>query len=339
MAKQRAAVCWGRGLTVVWMVLAALWATPCLAAGTAAGTLIRNTVTLSYSLNGTPSTVAASAPPVVVAKLISVLVTSQDSAPIPSSSPDTDKATSFLVTNTGNGTESFSLSRSNTIAGDQFDPGNSATGAIWLESGAQQGFQASGPNADVLHVPGANDITLAADASRLAYLLSTIPAGQATGAFGRAALIATSTTPGAAGSPPGRVLGSSGGVQTVVGSGSAQATGVGSYLVAGVSMGLAKSVASVRDPNGDTRVMSGAVLTYRLVLTLVGSGLASGVAVNDPLPSALAYVPGSITVDGVARTDAADADDASFAAGAVLANFGNVFAPATRVIEFKATVN
>jgi uncharacterized repeat protein (TIGR01451 family) len=333
------AICWRRGITIVWMVLAALSAVPGHAAGTPAGTLIRNTVTLQYSLNGTPATATASAPPVVVGKVISVLVTSQDSAPIPSNSPDTDKATSFLVTNTGNGTETFSLSRSNSIAGDQFDPGNAAAGAIWLESGAQAGFQASGPNADILYVPGVNDVTLAADASRLAYLLSTIPGGQATGAFGKAALIASSTTPGAAGSPPGRVLGTFNGVQTVVGSGSAQSTGLGSYLVAGVSIGLAKSVSAVRDPNGGTRVMSGAVLTYRLVLTVVGSGIASGVAVNDPLPSALAYVPGSITVDGVARTDAADADDASFAAGAVLANFGNVAAPATRVIEFKATVN
>lgn len=321
------------------MVLAALLTAPCQAAGTAAGTLIRNTAIVSYSQNGKSNAVSASAPPVVVGKVISVLVTSQDTAPIPSSSPDTDKPTTFLVTNTGNGTETFSLSRTNTISGDQFDPGNSPNGAIWLESGRQAGFQASGPNADTLYVPGSNDVTLAADASRQAYLLSTIPAGQSTGAFGKAALIASSTTPGAAGSPPGRLLGTFGGVQTVVGAGSAQSTGVGNYLIAAVSVGLAKSVASVRDPNGGTRVMSGAVLTYRLVLSLVGSGVASGVAVNDPLPAALAYVPGSITVDGAARTDAADADEVSFAGGAVLANFGNVSAPATRVIEFKATVN
>ena len=47
----------------------------------------------------------------------------------------------------------------------------------------------------------------------------------------------------------------------------------------------------------------------------------------------------SLTVDGNARTDAADGDDASFSAGAVQASFGSVAVPATRVIEFKATVN
>jgi uncharacterized repeat protein (TIGR01451 family) len=95
----------------------------------------------------------------------------------------------------------------------------------------------------------------------------------------------------------------------------------------------------VRDPAGGERVMSGAVLTYRIVLTFTGDGLADAVALTDPLPAAVTYVAGSLTVDGAARSDAADSDGASFDAGAVQAVFGTVRAPATRVIEFKATVN
>jgi uncharacterized repeat protein (TIGR01451 family) len=310
------------------------------AGGTPAGTQIRNTVTLSYTQNGRPDTAIATAPALVVAKVITVVVSSQDSAPVPTNSPDSGKVVSFAVTNTGNATETFGLARNNTVAGDQFDPVAAASGGIWIESGAQPGFQASGPNADTLYAPGITDLTLAADASRQVYVVSNIPAGQPTGSFGRVALVASSTTPGAAGAAPGTVLATSAqGVQTVVGAGNGRGTGTGSYLVSGVSIGLAKSVASVQDANGGTRVMSGSVITYRLVLSVVGSGVASGVTVRDPLPAELSYVPGSITVDGAARTDAADGDDTTFSGGAVQANFGGIAAPATRVIEFKATVN
>ena len=60
-----------------------------------------------------------------VSTLASVQV--QDSAAPPVASPDTARVLTFLVTNIGNGSETFRLSRSNAIEGDQYDP-VSATG-------------------------------------------------------------------------------------------------------------------------------------------------------------------------------------------------------------------
>lgn len=340
MRKRGEGVVWDTIATALWVVAMALCAFPAHATGTLAGTRIDNTATLTYSLNGHAADPAvAAAPPVVVAKVINALVTWQDSAAVPSNSPDTNRPLSFLVTNTGNGTETFALSRNNSVAGVQFNPLTPATGSIWLESGQQAGFQASGVNGDTLYIAGSNDVTLGPDQSRLVYVLSAIPTGQSTGAFGKVALTATSTTPGASGAVPGTLLGTSNGMQVVAGSGRGQASAQGSYLVSGVSIGLTKTVSAVRDVNGGSRVMTGSVLTYRLVLTVTGSGVANGVAVNDPLPPQVTYVPGSTTVDGAARTDAADADEITFAAGAVQASFGSIAAPATRVIEFQATVN
>jgi uncharacterized repeat protein (TIGR01451 family) len=341
MYLKRNSTSWVRvGAVCFAAALAALCSPVSWAAGTAAGTSIGNTATMTYSVNGAPGpALVAVAPRIVVARIINQTVSWQDSTAVPASSPDAGKVLSFLVSNTGNGTETFRLARDNAVTGDQFDPASPAGSAIWLESGAEPGFQASGPNADIAYVPGVNDATLPADATRWVYLPSNIPAGQATGALGRVALIATATTAGAAGAAPGTVLAASGGGQVLVGAGGAQASAVGNYLVAGVALGLAKSVATVLDPLGGTRVMTGSVLTYRLVVNVVGSGVATGVVIKDPLPASLTYVPGSLAVDGTPRTDAADGDDASFAAGTVQATFGNVPAPATRVIEFKATVN
>jgi uncharacterized repeat protein (TIGR01451 family) len=309
------------------------------AAGTPAGTLIGNTATLQYQIAGQPPTSAtASSTPVAVAKVLSVTVTWQDAASPTATSPDTSRPLAFVVTNTGNAAEPYRLTRNDTIGGDQFDPSPAAAGSLWLESGAQPGFQASGPNADIAYVPGTNDPVLPADGSRTVYLVSDIPAGAATGGAGKSALTATATTPGAAGAAPGTLLGTFGGVQTVVGA-QVVASATGSYLVAGVSLGLAKSVVAVRDPQGGTRVVTGSVLTYRIVLTVTGTGLADTVSFSDPLPATLAYVPGSLTVDGAPRTDAADADGAAVTANTVTADFGTLAAPAQRVIEFKATVN
>ncbi len=309
-------------------------------AGTPAGTQILNRATISYSVQGRPAApeVAISAP-VIVARTISATVTWQDSSPIPVNSPDTGRVLSFVVTNTGNGTETFRLSRDNAQASDQFDPQSTSDGGIRVESGAQPGLQLAGAAADSLYVAGVSDLTLAPDASQLVYVLSNIPTGIATGALGRVALAATATTPGAAGSAPGAAVGVFNGVQVVMGPQGAVVRGAGTYLVGGVSLGLAKSVAAVRDPAGGSRVMPGSVLTYRLVLTLTGSGVAEAVNVSDPLPAAVTYLPGTTTVDGAARTDAADADEISVTGNTLQANFGNVPAPGTRVIEFKATVN
>ncbi len=312
------------------------------AAGTVAGTRIPNSVTLTYSFNGRAALpVTAQSPVVVVAEVINVLLTRQDAAPVTVNSPDIGRSLSFLLTNTGNGTQTFSMARTNALVGNQFNPVNVVDGAIYLESGAQPGFQASGPNADILYMSGLNAPMLAPDASRMVYVLSNIPATQGSGAVGGVSLTASSTMPGAAGRPPGTTLAGlgQGGVTAVVGASAAQASATSGYVVSSVLPSLVKTVAAVRDPAGGSLVMPGAALTYRIVLTLTGTGIAENLAFSDPLPASTTYVPGSLKVDGAALTDAVDADGATYAAGVISIAFGNIPAPATRVIEFQTIVN
>lgn len=326
----------------LWLILACLFAPASFAAGSSAGTLIPNSATLVYSIGGgAPKVVTAVAPVVVVAEIIDLLLTWQDASPVPVNSPEPGKALTFVLTNTGNGSEAFQLARNNQLTGDQFDPVNVAAGAIYLESGAQPGFQPSGPNADTLYQPGINDPVLAADASRTLYLFSSIPAGLANGATGKASLSASAATAGAPGARPGTTLAGlgQGGIDAVVGVSRGQAVAVGSHVVSSITLNLVKTVAAVRDLLGGERVMAGAVLTYRVVLSLAGTGVAENFSFADPLPASLRYVPASLTVDGAARSDALDGDNASVASGTVSVLFGNTPVPATRVIEFKASVN
>lgn len=332
----------GRGVATLVAALALWGSFEAHAVGTAAGTQIPNVAILTYSVNGQIAPPAAAvAPLVVVAELINVVLSRQDASLVAVSSPETGTVLSFLLTNTGNASHTFSLTRNNALPGDQFDPVSSAGTAIYLESGAQPGFQASGPNADIPYLFGQNDPLLAANATRMVYASSNIPSSLSAGAVGNMSLTATSTVAGAAGSLPGTSfpgLGP-GGISQVVGASRARSAATSGYVVSGLIASLVKTISRVRDPAGGQLVMRGAELTYQIVLTLSGTGTAQNLLLTDPLPVATTYVPGSLSVDGTARTDAADADNASYAAGVISIAFGNTATPATRVIIFKTIVN
>jgi uncharacterized repeat protein (TIGR01451 family) len=317
--------------------------TPVVFAGVPAGTVIANTVTLTYSVGGIPAIAASNAANVLVGEVINLTLMVQAAAPVAVNSPDLNRVIASVLTNTGNGTETFSLSRNNAQSADQFDPVNAGIGAIFLESGGQPGFQASGPNADILYVPGVNDPVLAADASLVVYVVSDIPAGIAIGGIGKVGISASSLTPGASGAAAGTTLPGLGvgGVDAVVGPSQGNASVVGSYIVSGFTVVVTKNVVLVQDPQGGTLIMPGSVLTYQIVLSVGGSGNANNLAVRDPLPAETTFKPGSIKVNGAVRTDAVDGDNADYtpATRTIAARFGNTPAPANHVVEFQVTVN
>jgi fimbrial isopeptide formation D2 family protein len=317
-----------------------------LAAGTAAGTLISNIATLSYTLSGVAQSDMVSAPTSVrVDEVIHPVLTWQDGTPVSVNTPGVNDVLTFRLTNSGNGAESFSLARTNgpaPVPAGNYVPLNGSIGSIYLESGASPGFQASGPNADALYTQGSNDPLLNADASVLVYVVSDTPL-VAANSRGDVRLDVASTTAGLAGTVPGTGFSGLGQAGTVAVSGSSrgQANSTGSYLASGMSLTLAKSVSAVQDPVGGSVLMPGSTVTYQLLATLNGSGAANALVITDPLPVAVTYVAGSIAVDGVVKTDAADTDNAEFSAASrtVSVTLGNVAAPATIVVTFRATIN
>jgi uncharacterized repeat protein (TIGR01451 family) len=90
----------------------------------------------------------------------------------------------------------------------------------------------------------------------------------------------------------------------------------------------------------DTTGLPGDTLTYTLSATVVGGALADTLSVGDSLPAGLAYVPGSLTLDGLPLTDAADADagTADAATGRIGVVQTNVLTGETRVVTFRAVV-
>jgi uncharacterized repeat protein (TIGR01451 family) len=314
------------------------------AAGTPAGTVISNVATVSYSIGGSVNPPIASTPVTfLIDELILPVLTWQDAAAVSVNSPGINDALTFLLTNGGNGPEVYGLARTNgplPLPAGNYTPKDGSSGSIYFENGLLAGFQAVGPNADTAYVPGVNDPTLAPDAGQIIYVISDTP-NVANNLHGDVRLTATSLTAGAAGAAPGTSLAGSGqgGVYAVVGTSSAQASATGSYVTNGLGLVVNKSVTGVLDPRGTAVVMPGAVMTYQIEVVLSGAGTASNLMISDPLPADITYVPGSIVVSGTPRTDAADADNAQFAANTVSVSLGNVAAPANVVITFRATIN
>ena len=86
------------------VLLSVLVCNPVLAVGTTAGIDISNTATVDYSIGGTAGSVNDTVTFRVDEKL-DVNVTWQDAANIGVNTPDTNRVLTYLLTNTGNGTD------------------------------------------------------------------------------------------------------------------------------------------------------------------------------------------------------------------------------------------
>jgi uncharacterized repeat protein (TIGR01451 family) len=306
-----------------------------LAVGTLAGTDITNQATANYTVGSTNFSENSNVLTTTVAEILNVDVVWQDAGNVTVNPGDTGQALSFQVTNTGNGTDDYTLAGLSTLVGDNFDP---ALVGIYLDSNAN-GVYDSGTDAQ--YVPGINDPVLAADAAATVFVVNNIPGGLSDSDLGDSRLTATSNTgAGAAGTI---VAGAGeGGTAAVVGTSGGDDDADGSYIVSAVTVSVVKSV-SVADPFGGTEPVPGAVLTYTVTVTVGGTGTALGVVITDPIPADTTYNAGTLTLNAGALTDAADGDTGDVGgttAGTVTVDLGDLNnASGLQTTTFDVTIN
>ena len=301
------------------------------AAGTTAGTDITNTATADYFIGVTPLTATSNTTTTTVDELLNVTLVGQDAGSQVTVGPgDTSQVLTYQITNTGNGTDSYSLAATN-LVGDDFD----ATAiAIYLDDGDGI-FNA----ADTL-LDGSNDPVMNADDVITVFIVADIPAGLFNGDIANIDLTVDSNTATGA---PGTVVvgGGDGGTNAVVGAGGGTDSATESYVVSNVVVSLLKS-ASIVDPFGGSDPVPGATITYSIDVTVTGAGTASGVVISDPIPVDTTYVNASMTLGGVPLTDAVDGiDDADFgvtALNTITIDMGDLTA-GTQTITFDVTIN
>lgn len=320
---------------VTFLCLCCAVSGPAGAVGTAVGTVIENTAVVDFDLAGTPLSIQSNTTTIAVAETINVTVTLQSPQTLVAPG-EIGTALLFMVTNTGNGSETFQLAIDNLIAGDDFDP-IAAVPPIYFDTDGSGDFNAG----DQPYVPGTNDPDLLADQSVSVFLVNDIPGSALNSQTGRSELTATSATGTGA---PGTLFAGQGdgGVNAVIGSTGGQALDTGEYLVSDVLVDVVKAQL-VSDQFGGNEAIPGATLTYTITVNVTSAGTATASVVRDAIPTFTSYVPGSITLNGTAISDAVDADAGEFdAAGtpSVVVRLGDLTtASGPQTIVFQAVID
>ena len=314
-------------LTIVLLAFAA----PAWAVGAPANTQISNTAQATFTdPGGTPRTVNSNTATLRVDELLGAIVVSNDAGNVGVLSPDDDEPLSFTVTNPGNGPEAYTLAFDAGLTGDDYDPTDVR---IFLDDGDGI-FE---PGQDTLYSPGSNDPVLAPDQSRVVFVSADTPAGRVVADTAAVQLTATAVT--GSGLPGTTFAGQgTGGVDAVVGATTATANAQGAYQVAQTQSTLTKSQ-SVTDPLGGSRPIPGATITYTITMVLSGTGTITGAQIADLIPANTTYLAGSITLDTVAQTDAADTDAGRFTGTSIVVSLGSVPAPATHTVTFQVRID
>lgn len=317
-------------LTAGLVATSATWA-----AGTDAGAIISNTATATYDdpATGNSGTTSATAPEITVAELINVNVTAENTTPVETQPGDANQVLEFTITNTGNGTEAFTLAASN-LAGDDFDA-DSVT--VYIDSNNDGVFNTGDQ-------PVTADVVLDADESATIFVVGNIPGTAATGDQANLDLTATSATPGAATATPGTLLpgqGTNTSAGAVVGT-AVTDTDTGTFqvgaLVTDAFVDIDKSIESRVDPFGGTTDIPGTVVTYLITATAT-NGDVNNLVIADSIPLALTLVANSVTIDGVAKTDVAGDDEVDVSGADVAVNLGTLTENTTVEIRLQAEIN
>ena len=295
----------------------ALVVSPAVRAQTAtpAGTIITNVARLNVAApdGSTAPAIDSNRVSLTLAQLVDVAVTAAlATQPVVAESTT---AVAFDVTNTGNADDDFALSIAvdgarvayRGISVDGADGAPLATPVVRLRAGERRRVHVLlGPVAAGDPLP----VRLAAIAQSASGTLGTV-------------------TPGAG--PNGADL--------IVGSGGARAEAVTLLTfdaAAGTDAAMLEKSQSVRAPDGSTRAVSGAVVTYRLVARFTAPAVAA--LVEDAVPTGTRYVAGSLSVDARAVSDADDDDAGRFDGAAIRVALGDVPAAATRTIQFQVII-
>lgn len=283
-------------------------------AQTAPGTQISNRADVVYSVDGEIRRATSNTVTFAVAERLDVGVSGDQATPTPiTRAPSTVTAT---VTNMGSGAEALDLTvqpsagvRVEQVAIDTDGDGR-FDAAVDRPLTAETPVLAPGEALQLVAVVASVDVPV--DGTLTIAASAHTGSGEANQSF------------------PG--LGDGGG-DAVVGQTGATAS-VALPLVARPGAPTLTKQQAIRAPDGSSRAVSGAIVTYTLVATFPG-GSAHDARLEDPVPAGTSYVTGSLTLDGAPLSDATDTDPGDCDGRIVAVALGTPAAAMTRAVTFQ----
>jgi len=295
-----------------------------LASQAPAGVVIESTAEASYEDGGVTHTMTSNTVQVRVDELLDVTAATLDAGPV-TVRPGAAML-SFLVSNTGNGPEAFTLEVVPSVAGNAFD---AALDSIAIDTNDNGVFDAGID--EVLPEPSITSL-LAAGASETIFVVLEVPAGIADGAESEINLIArTATGTGA----PGTIFAASGenGGDGVVGMSGGMAQATGRLVGSASTVSLVKS-ALVVDTFGGATAVPGSAVTYTIEASVDGSATIDDLVISDSIPATTQYVANSLKLDGAPLSDAQGDDAGEASASGIRVDIGSVPGGSSRSVSF-----
>jgi hypothetical protein len=93
----------------------------------------------------------------------------------------------------------------------------------------------------------------------------------------------------------------------------------------------------IYDNDEGCELVPGSILTYQIEMPVTDS--IEGLVITNPIDTNMTYVSDSIFVNGVAKSDAIDSDNAEFSSNAVIVTAGIITATTTFSFTFQTTIN
>ena len=277
------------------------------AAAPSAGTNISNIASASYTdSNGSNKTVTSNVVTTTVLQVASFTLIADQTK---TANANGQVSLSHTLTNTGNGTDTFTVAVVNNDTRDN----------------TTDKFDFSGLNVYLdANKDGVPD-------SQTPVTSVTLTAGQSVNLIVKATTASNNVTAGDLGKLT--VSASSGFDASVT------AKNVDTVTITnGAVISLLKS-ASVSNVDATTSSPAAREVEYTLAYQNTGNTTATNVTITDVLPAGLTYVAGSATVNGTAVSDAADADGYNFTSGTATLVIPTVVANSSGVLKFKVLVN
>lgn len=335
------------------------------AAGTTAGTSVTNTASVAYSIGGVAQTpVSSNAAAFLVDRKVNVTVAQVGGQATNVTAGDTNAVVAFTVTNNTNAVQDFRLIKSQqnslvlTLLGhsDSFDVDNLR---VFVDANGNGSYDAGTDTATYID-------ELAADASVTVFLVADIPTSLPSNPFAGVGLVAVTAAGGTGGSlgadlSATLLADSANAIDNVFADASGtldasrdgRASAVGEYAVGTAAIEVTKTAVTISDPLNLgvlPKAIPGAVVEYCIQVKNAGTGTATNIAINDPIPAHSTFQGGSILVggtvalgacnsDGSSVSDANDADAGQFDGTNVKATIASLAAGVTRTARFRVTLN
>ncbi len=329
---------------------ASLASAPAFAAGTAAGTVISNNVTVSYEVASIPQADATASNDITVDRKVDLSVARVDNTATQVVPNATAQAVSFTIANLSNATLDFELTASQTASGsaagisgtDNFDV--TAPITYYLDDG--DGVFDAGDTV-ITHVDAlAPDIQV-----RVHAVAASIPSGLANGSIAALTLLATAKENDngtALGSNLSEAATNTAGVDTIFadaagpndGARDAAFSATDDYVVFTATLSAAKSSRIVSGDFGTGAAIPGAVVEYCVsVSNASGGATASNITISDTVPSEVTY--DSTFGVKVGGTDCLTpgAGSGTQSGGVVSGTIASLAAGTAQTLIFRATIN